>query len=221
MNLIKVRRTRANIDEPAVRLSNGRFHFNSRFAKDAELSKYQFVEYHYDPDKRIIAFDFFIEKQPSDSFKLGNNKTNNFRSSMGEFLPKQNWIASVMNFPDSTMRSFVAAQIGRNRWKIDLRPSFEFRVNTADRLEIDDSACGIYRYIRNDEVVYIGKGNIRNRLGDKTRQNWDFDVVEYSLIRDEDRQFYWEAYWIDLHRERHQKLPVYNLIRGQKKQKQN
>lgn len=51
---------------------------------------YEFVEYYYDSINRIIAFEFFIEKCTNDSFKLGKNRPNRYRSSMGETLLKRN-----------------------------------------------------------------------------------------------------------------------------------
>ena len=43
---------------------------------------------------------------------------------------------------------------------------------------------------------------------------WDFDIIEYSLIEDEEEQFRWEAFWLDKFVEEHGKLPIYNRISG-------
>jgi hypothetical protein len=82
--------------------------------------------------------------------------------------------------------------------------------------DIPSDVRGIYRYLRESgETVYIGRGEIRKRLSQPERQEWDFDRVEYSVVADPDQQVRWEDYWITRFKEANKgKLPIYNKISG-------
>jgi hypothetical protein len=75
---------------------------------------------------------------------------------------------------------------------------------------------GIYRYKRAGETVYIGRGNIAERAREPQRKEWDFDLVEYSLVTNPDEQTKWEYYWIERYKEEEGRLPIYNKISGAK-----
>jgi hypothetical protein len=76
-------------------------------------------------------------------------------------------------------------------WTISLCPAFEMRVGSGS--EIPANAAGIYRYLRGNDVVYIGRGTIRSRFNSPERQEWDFDTIEYSIVLN-DQQPHWESY---------------------------
>ena len=97
-------------------------------------------------------------------------------------------------------------------WVVSLRPAFEVRASA--RTEVPSDARGIYRYRRGDEVVYIGRGQIRSRLNAPERNEWDFDTIEYSILLDEEQQEHWESHWLDAFVAERGKLPVYNRIGG-------
>lgn len=94
-------------------------------------------------------------------------------------------------------------------------PAFEYEVKRENYLKIPQNACGIYRYINGKDIVYIGKGNVRNRLNEPTRKEWIFDTIQYSLIEDNNSQLEWESFWITRFKtENDDRLPSYNLISG-------
>ncbi len=82
-------------------------------------------------------------------------------------------------------------------------PSFEFSVLREKSGLIELEARGIYRY-RNThgDIVYIGKGAIRNRFGLPERADWEFANIDYSPVSNEEDQFSWEAFWLDRYRRR-------------------
>jgi len=96
-----------------------------------------------------------------------------------------------------------------------LCPAFEER-RARESADISSDVRGIYRYVRESgEVVYVGRGEIRKRLAQPERQDWDFDRVEYSVVADPDQQVRWEDYWITRFKEANKgKLPIYNKISG-------
>ena len=78
---------------------------------------------------------------------------------------------------------------------------------------------GIYRYLReNGETVYIGRGPIKERLRCPERTDWDFDVIEYSIVPNPDEQVKWEDYWIERFKADHDGgKPFYNRVSGSRK----
>jgi len=83
--------------------------------------------------------------------------------------------------------------------------------------KIPSDAKGIYRYWDKDVVVYIGKGNIKDRFREVGRSDWKFDTIEYSIINDENEQYEWESYWLEKFKEENsERLPYYNKIAGAK-----
>ena len=132
---------------------------------------------------------------------------------------KQAWYAAVLRLSPK-QRRFEPRQVSTQEgklWVIQLCPSFEARrARESDRIPSDIS--GIYRYVRGEEVVYIGRGNIAKRLSEAVRESWEFDRIEYSVIDDPDQQVQWEAHWIDQYKDEHDgKRPLYNLIDGSSK----
>jgi hypothetical protein len=84
---------------------------------------------------------------------------------------------------------------------------------------LSSSDVGIYRYLReNGEIVYIGRGPIKARLQSPERKEWDFDVIEYSIVLNPDDQVKWEDYWIERFKADHNgERPFYNVVSGSRK----
>ena len=99
-------------------------------------------------------------------------------------------------------------------WVIQLCPAFENK-RARESADIPGEAVGIYRYLRSDEVMYIGRGGIKQRLAAPERKDWLFDKVEFSLVENPDDQLKWEAYWLARYKEDNNgELPIYNKIGG-------
>jgi excinuclease UvrABC nuclease subunit len=63
---------------------------------------------------------------------------------------------------------------------------------------VPSEATGIYRYKdKTGQIIYIGRGNIKNRLAEPERKEWNIETVEYSEITDQKDQITWEKYWLD------------------------
>ena len=94
---------------------------------------------------------------------------------------------------------------------ITLRPVFENSIKRENSSKIPSDIKGIYRYIDEGKIVYIGKGSIKDRLKEDQREEWKFDTIEYSLIDNDDEQFEWEHYWIEEFKKGNNNfLPAYN-----------
>jgi excinuclease UvrABC nuclease subunit len=90
-------------------------------------------------------------------------------------------------------------------------PAFDRRLSITKPLV---SETGVYRYIYDDEVVYIGQGVLRSRFSEKIRESWNYDDVEYMVIESEDERFNIEKKLLDEHKQVNGKLPFYNRVGG-------
>jgi hypothetical protein len=188
---MKIRRddTFQGSDRPFIAVTTDHFAFNAMFVRIAELSPDKRVTAYADPENLKLGFEFHTEEKP-DSF-----------------------IKSVTKLPVKDRR-FEPKKEG-HLWVIQLCPAFEER-KARESADIPSDATGIYRYVRDDgEIVYIGRGNIKNRLASPEREDWEFAVIEYSILENPDQQLKWEDYWLTRYQEEHGgKLPIYNKILG-------
>ncbi len=207
-------------DVPFVSIGPNRISFSAVFARTAAIQPNTFVTVHVDAENLKIGFEFHVEKR-NNSFGLSHrNGKSGAACSCISLVQKCAWIGAVANL-EPRNRRFTPFKEGK-LWVIQLCPAFEER-RARESADIPSDARGIYRYVREDgEIVYIGRGEIRKRLSQPERQDWDFDRVEYSLVADPDQQVRWEDYWITRFRESSKgRLPIYNKISGSSKETEN
>ena len=90
------------------------------------------------------------------------------------------WIKGVTLLENAADRAFPLKQVGNKReWIATLCPSFEFSVSRNDHLRIPPDSAGIYRYMDDNKIVYIGKGVIRSRYNETGRSDWQFDLIQF------------------------------------------
>ena len=202
---------------PLVSIRRQAIAFNAQFVAQAKLTDMTRVSVFLDPEHFRIGFEFHKDSTDEDSYSLtadGGSQSGGGRAIQPAALIMNNpWIAAVARIEDKRERRFKPEWHGADRkWIISLCPAFEIRVSHKSEIPID--LRGIYRYRRNDEIVYIGRGIIRPRLRAPERQEWDFDVIEYSQIQSDAEQERWESYWLDQFVKKNGKLPLYNRISG-------
>lgn len=202
--------------DPVVLINDGKFYYNNPFMVAAGLDKFSHVIYHHDEKEREIGFEF-LKKEVEGSAKL--TKVENRYSSRGTaFINKYGWIKAVEKLNANKSKQFVARKRG-NLWIITLIPAFENILDNAGKLP--KGAFGIYKYSKDGEPVYIGHGDLNERMDEDKRQRWAFDKIEYSIITDKEKAGEFETHWIDRHVEETGKKPVYNLIFGKKRKKKD
>jgi len=211
-------------ERPFISVSNHRIAFSAVFARVAELDNRHRVTIMVDGDLFRIAFEFHTDDRPHSLALVGENK-NKAKKYSGMFCSSHGlikqfpWVRQVTKLP-SRDRRFQPRRESK-MWVIQLFPSFEIRY-ARESGSIPGDAVGIYRYVRESgEVVYIGRGNIRRRLGAPERKDWDFDVIEYSIVPDPDQQVCWESFWIDKFQAANGRLPFYNRVAGTSSDEQN
>ena len=215
MPFTKFVRTRVQADEPVIAISDNRFQYSSVFSKLSELEKYPYVEYFVEEDNRKIAFKFHKEPITRDCYIV--NKSSNYRSAALEVMNRYPWVDKVAQAQNSDDRKFVALKL-QGMWVIQLSPSFEISVDRSNSPKGLPEQSGIYQYVNDKgDIVYIGKGNIKQRHMDRQRKDWIYSKVEYSIVDGDEAQYEWESYWLEKYKEKNDGyLPYYNKVSGHK-----
>ena len=202
-----------NFETPVVVISSTHFYYSAVAVKMCEIGEGKRVIYHIDELNRKIGFEFVAENLDH-SYSVFGKKGINYRSGAQSITTKYHWVKSVALLSDVRERKFHL-RLDRNIWAAQLCPAFEHRVLRTEAKSIPSNASGIYRYTNASVIVYIGKGNIRNRLSEIGREKWQFDSIEYSILSGEDKQYEWESYGIGRFKDANNNtLPVYNAIAG-------
>lgn len=199
---------------PVASLSKSHFHFNAVAARLAELTSNTNVIYHFDEANRKIGFEFTSATDDRSSYSIFKSRgSNSFRSSIGGVFNRFLWVRSVAILPNSEDRRFLMRLVS-NLWVIQLCPAFE--ISALSVADVPRDAVGVYRYLdAKNEIIYIGKGNVRQRRAEQGRDDWGISAIQYSIVNDEDKQYEWEGYWIEKYKEKNSgSLPPFNRVSG-------
>lgn len=206
-------------NRPFISFAPEHIAFNAMFTRIANISSGYRVTIFADPQNFQLGFEFHKDERsnslalsPASSSRKGEKRGGVFCAALG-VMNQHVWVKHISTLPQKDRRFYDPKKEG-SMWIIQLCPAFEVR-KARESSEIPSNAVGIYRYVREDgEVVYIGRGEIRKRLASPERADWDFDVVEYSLVNNPDEQIKWEAYWLEKFQKTNDKLPFYNKVSG-------
>lgn len=192
--------------------------FSAKFIRNNKLEEMESVQFLMDDENPFwLGFRFFKDKGPSGSLALGKSKdaaTTRF-TSVG-LVNGNPLLTAIAKGTDPQSKSFSILFDNRNDcWFIELRPSFEKAALYKDKGTISPEAKGIYRYLGiSGELLYIGKGAIRDRLESPERREWGIHTVEYSILESDELAFEWESHYISEHVQRFGALPPLNRVKG-------
>ncbi len=194
--------------------------FNAAFVRVAKIKDFKFVGIGLDEENYIITFKFHSEEGRRDSLTLfsDNKITKNTRAiSAAQLKSQYPIINAISQLKDKVDRQFkVIKDTGdKSLWIASLCPAFETKIGSNSKPNSD--VLGIYRYKRSDgEIVYIGKGRILSRINSPDRKEWDFDVIEYSVVHDSNDRSKWESYWLEKFVQQNNRMPIYNQLKGKR-----
>ena len=208
-----------------VTFRNNQIVFNKHCIDSNKLEGYRYVSIEKSKSELKLGFRFFNEipsinvqvyklsycgREPKPSCSTG--KHIKVRSLMKE----EKWIEKVSKSENEKLRRFEPIwDKSDDLLIVQLSPAFENTVG--EESLIPNTATGIYRYKLGKEIVYIGKGQIKSRIGSPERDIWNFDLIEYSEINSDEDRSKWESYWIDKFKEANNgELPFYNKVSGKK-----
>ena len=206
------------------------FKFSVAARDAAQLLNIHWMRVHLDRQDRLIVFEPIpgLEKGP-DLLKLGTTKSRGYKSLTAKgLIAKTRWIQAVAVECDVSARKFEmkkypgsppplppGSRRGNSLWFIQLMPAFEESVVPSRIHDLSPEAKGIYRYRKGDDVIYIGKGLIRDRYNEIGRDDWEVSRIEYSILSDDQKTLEWESWWIcRFQREHNGNLPLHNHVRG-------
>ena len=203
---------------PKISIRKQHIGFNGALVKQADLQKYSKVKVFIDEDNFKIGFKFHNDSDPNSLAIFSDNPSDNTKATSAiQLIKRYGFIKKISEFTESLDKQFeVSRDIqDKNLWVIQLCPAFEHTASSESELK---DLRGIYQYMRSGgEVVYIGKGNILSRLNSSERSQWDFDVIEYSMLNQPLEQSRWESFWLNKYVEKNGRLPFYNKIKGSNK----
>lgn len=194
---------------------NGVIAISSDFVRMANITPCTRASVFLSKDGLRLALHFHADESDDDAFILardgGTSPKSPSRVINARALLSQSSTVSAMCRENDAIRRCVPVKIGSDRWSINLAPCFEREFASPSDV---GTSSGIYRYKLGDEIVYVGRGNLRERFAAPDRRSWTFDRIEFSILNDDVAERKWEAFWIDDFKSRTGRLPVYNRIGG-------
>ena len=207
-------------DRCLVTIDVASFKFNVAARNLAGLHDVHYMQVHLDSEDRLIVFEPMQGAKKMEGWiKLGTRKGNKSLTAKG-IVSRNEWIKAVARQDIADRKFEIHRYDGEVQgWSIQLMPAFEKSVVPSEIPDIDTGEKGIYRYRggdNGDEVIYIGKGSIRDRFQQESqRRDWEVSRIEYSIVKDDQRAYEWEAYWIRRFQdENNGRLPRFNQVGG-------
>ena len=204
-----------------VMISNSGISFSASFIKSKELHTMVSVGFFIDDkDQYKLLFKFYKEEGLPNTLSLlkqGRGGVSYGRTVKAqEIFSKNRVLSSIQKLKNKSSKTFdIKFDKFDNYYFISLRPSFENFVLITNISSLTSDANGIYRYLdKNGDVIYIGKGLIKNRLQSTERKTWGIHKIEYSILNSEDDSYKWESFYLDEYQNQFGMLPPFNRISG-------
>lgn len=177
-----------------------------------DLNSFSFAGISVDPNARAVLFQLSKDRNGASETNLLKIGQGNRVIAKKAFNDNQ-WLREAVGRKDVNQRQFEvqAHKDKHGQWFIRVRPGFE-SLTTPDLVGELGDIKGIYRYKnKQGNVIYIGKGIIRDRHNQGYRKrDWEIDLVEYSAIEDQDIMDEAEKYWLEQYKKDKGYLPPLN-----------
>ena len=205
-----------------VMISKSGLSFNSKFIKNKDLKDMVSVGFFADDkDPYKFLFRFYEQEGLDNTLVLSKTGRGNYISygrmvKAKEIFSKNRVLSSIQKLVMKSSRTFdIKYDKFENFYYISLRPSFENYVLADKVSSLISKANGIYRYLDKEEnVIYIGKGNIKTRFQSPERNTWGIHKIEYSILNSDDESFKWESFYLNEYQNQFGILPPFNIING-------
>ena len=195
---------------------------SAAFIKKFGLVKSKRIKFFVDEDDIYsLGFKFFVTENEPNTLSLmatGRSKGGSagFTVKAQELFSKNPVIKGISKLTNKKDRTFeVAYDKKKDIFSVLFRPNFEFAVSWLDKNKIQENLKGIYRYQdKFNQTIYIGKGNIKSRANSPERDEWGVKTIEYSVILDDEKCYYWENYYLEDFVSKNGVKPSFNVILG-------
>jgi len=206
-------------------ISKSGISFSAKFIKDNNLVEKEAIEFFDNPENEYqLGFSFLDELGKFGSLGILKNNANKtgFRCAgrslnAGELINKKKILKKIQQDPIKQNRVFEIKKFKQdlNIYYVDFSPIFEQSLDYALIDSLDYSIKGIYRYLNETgEIIYIGKGKIKERAKADDRSEWGVKKIEYSIIEENDQMLLWEEYHISRFLDHNGVKPLFNKIKG-------
>lgn len=208
--------------DSVVYINKSGISFSAAFIRKHNLIKVEGVKFFLDDeDPYYLGFRFFESVSEPNTLSLvatGRSKGGSagYTVKASELMRRNPVIAKVSQFKAKLDRTFEAKLDKRDAlFFVQLKPCFENAVSWEAKSSIPPQIKGIYRYLNKDnQVIYIGKGDVRARADSPERREWQIRRIEYSEISDENASFFWEEHYISRHQSDFGSKPLFNMVSG-------
>lgn len=202
---------------PCITVRQKTIALNASLMRESDAKIGGFAEVYLSDCGSRVALKFFKEagdgryKITPDGGSLSRCDDLNFNAVIATtaLLSNKNIASSV----GTKKAKILVSKCESGMWVGSVHPTWQFKVSSRQP-ECGD--IGVYRYLLENDVVYIGHGVIVDRMRESHRSLWVFDDVEY-LILPKDEAIKEEARLIDAYVAEFGKLPFYNKVSGIKK----
>ena len=207
-------------DYEGISFRNSGLYWNAKFITAKRLENFTDVEFKRDSDNPFLL-GFTFHKSPTKA-SLQLQKAGRGDNSAGRMV-KASALRKFDRLIDAECKSkadpFPILYDKYNQiYYVELRPNFTNKIRYADMGSLPSDIKGIYRYKdRQNSIIYIGKGNIKERALQEERRNWSIESIEYGVVDDDEQALEWESHYIDEYRQNNGYLPPFNRVRGQSK----
>jgi len=203
-----------------ITISKSGFFFSAEFIDKNKLTNNNYCQF-FTSDESEYKFGVTFSKDKNEgSFKIMNTLKGKYRDkSMARSVPASAFFNSTPIFKELTKNNC------KNRFSLNFNekdgcyifnviPSFEISKKPTD---IPGDITGIYKcYDKRKYILYIGKGNIKSRVKDHLSKGWELSKVDYSVIKDNDEMFKYEAYHLEQYKKDNGAYPPENIIGGRR-----
>jgi len=202
-------------DYPHISIRTLGIGLSSNLIKEANAEHYEYAEVFLSEDKSKLAIKF--TEKSNDAYKVtqdgGSKERKRVTKSLNRFIACGNVIRSsnvLKQLSERNVTEKIFAKKIDDLWVINLTPCFLYNTKNYP-LAYDD--IGVYRYILNDEVVYIGRGKIKQRICSPERCEWVYDDIEFMITSDKASVII-EENLLQEFKDINGELPLYNKILG-------
>jgi hypothetical protein len=203
---------------PSVTIKAAAIYFSAKFVEVANLEQAEWCQLiEQDSDDCWVGFKFSVGERPMDSLRFEPNgsagKSRIVRT--GAFINGSPLLGQTAK--KEGLESTFELTLDRRKevWFTRLRPTFERMALYENSSSIPSEAKGIYRYLDvNDELLYLGKGNIRDCLDSRGRDEWGIHKIEFSIIANDEDSLRWMHHFVTEYRSNHGEMPAMKRIRG-------
>ena len=205
-----------------IAITKNGFNFSRDFIVENNLKDMKGVAYLENPEDDYVLGFKFKKEQDEVSYRLRpvQNRDSCLTrvANAGKLLSENPILSNLRDLPVKLDKTFtpIRDEDEPDIFFINLRPSFSEKVKSYDINMINPEFSGIYQILdMNSNIIYIGSGKIKDRVLEHKKSFGDeIAEIQYSVISDRDKAYYWETSHINKHTKQYGKRPKHNKLNG-------